>query len=326
MGDYLPLTVHIMASEKIDWSKIQTVSLGSRKSKVKLGDLAAPYEPGSSMAGFLDSLPRQLKGPELLTIANRVVAARRAEKAVLMLFGAAVVKCGLSPLVNQWIDRGLVTCLATNGAGAIHDFELALAGKTSEDVGRGLEDGTFGMAEETGRKMNRAARTAAKEGTGFGNTLGRMIARGRFPHKECSIQAAAWRREIPFTVHVAIGTDIIHQHPTADGASLGAATFRDFQILTEAVADLEGGVVLHFGSAVILPEVFLKALTIVRNLGRPVREFTAANFDMVQHYRPTQNVLSRPTRKGGKAFAFTGHHELMFPLLTAAVFERLASD
>jgi hypothetical protein len=305
----------------IDWLKIRTVPLESRKSKVKLEDLAHPYKPGATMAAFLDGLPRQLKSPDLLDVAGRIVAARRDGKEVLLLFGAAVVKCGLSPLMIQWIEEGLVTGLATNGAGAIHDFELALAGKTSEDVGRGLEDGTFGMADETGREMNRAAETAVEEGVGFGAALGKMIQERKFPHKEYSVQAAAWKRKIPFTVHVAIGTDIIHQHPSADGASLGAATFRDFQILTEKVADLEGGVVLHFGSAVILPEVFLKALTIARNLGRPVREFTAANFDMVQHYRPTQNVLTRPTQKGGKAFAFTGHHELMFPLLTAAVFE-----
>jgi len=314
-----------MGSQDIDWSKIRTIPLEGRPSKVRIEHLAKPYRAGSSFAEFLRILPGQLKAPDFLEVASRIVEARRAGKEVLLLFGAALIKCGLSPLVNQWVERDLVSCLSTNGAGAIHDFELALAGKTSEDVAGGLENGTFGMAEETGRMMNEAAGEAARSGSGLGAALGDMIERKAFRHRDMSILSAARRKRIPFTVHVAIGTDIIHQHPTADGASLGAATFLDFQILAGVVASLEGGVVLHFGSAVVLPEVFLKALTIARNLGNPVREFTAANFDMVQHYRPTQNILSRPTSQGGKAFAFTGHHELMFPLLTATVFEALGS-
>jgi len=293
---------------------------------VKIADLAHPYPPGASVREFLNALPRQLAAPALLDLAAAVVRARGNGKAVILMFGAAAVKCGLSRLVNQWIDRDLLSALATNGAGAIHDFELALAGKTSEDVAEGLSDGSFGMAEETGRMMNRAARLAARDGCGFGHALGRMIARGRFPDKKDSILACAYRRGLPLTIHVGIGTDIIHQHPAADGAALGAASFRDFQILAEQVAALEGGVILHFGSAVILPEVFLKGLTIARNLGHRVRRFTVANFDMVQHYRPTQNLLQRPTQRGGKAYAFTGHHELMFPLLTAAVFEALGAE
>lgn len=304
----------------------RTIPLASRKSKVHVSHLAKPYLAGSSVRGLLQGLPRQLAAPALLDLARAVVKAHRNGSQVILMYGGAVAKCGLGPLINQWTEEGILTVLATNGAGAIHDFELALAGHTSEDVATGLADGTFGMAEETGRMMNRAAGQAARDRVGYGATLGRMISRGRFPHKETSILACAFRNQIPLTVHVAIGTDIVHQHPSARGEAIGAASFRDFEILTEQVAQLEGGVVLHFGSAVVLPEVFLKALTIARNLGHRVNRFTAANFDIIQHYRPTQNLLLRPTKKGGKAYSFTGHHELMFPLLTAAVFESLASE
>jgi len=307
--------------KSVRWRSVRTVPLSSRTSKVDISHLGKPYTVGCSVRGFLDSLPLQLAASALLEVARAVVRARRSGRPVIVMFGGAVVKCGLSGLINQWIRADLLSCLATNGAGAIHDFELALVGKTSEDVAGGLADGTFGMAEETGRMMNRAARRAAREGCGLGCALGRMVAHGRVPSKRTSVLACAYSRRIPTTVHVGIGTDVIHQHPSADGGALGSASFRDFQILTEQVAGLEGGVVLHFGSAVVLPEVFLKALTIARNLGHRVRRFSVANFDMIQHYRPTQNLLLRPTKKGGRAYAFTGHHEIMFPLLTAAVFE-----
>lgn len=316
----------VMAPKRIRWRSIRTVPLATRESKVHTSDLARPYSRGATLSEFLANLPGQLAARDLLELASAVVAARRRKCPVLLMFGGAVVKCGLGPMMNQWLDRGILSCLATNGAGAIHDFELALAGQTSEDVARGLADGTFGMAEETGRMMNRAARRAARRREGYGAVLARMISHGRFPYKQYSVLGCAAKNHVPLTVHIGIGTDVVHQHPSADGAAIGAASFRDFQTLTEQVAALQDGVLLHFGSAVILPEVFLKALTVARNLGHKVDRFTAANFDMIRHYRPTQNVLLRPTQKGGKAYNFTGHHEIMFPLLTAAVFEKLASE
>ncbi len=299
--------------------------LETRASKVHIGDLAGRYRAGESVKELLRGLPRQLAGENLRELAKLIVHAHLAGRTVLFLYGGHVIKCGLSPLVLQWMEQGLISGLATNGAGTIHDFELALAGKTSETVEDGIETGLFGMAEETGRLMNEAIKSGAENDLGMGEALGRAVVEGCFEHVDVSVLAAAYRRGIPLSVHVAIGGDIIHQHPEADGASLGKTSYTDFERFCGLVSTLEGGVLLHFGSAVILPEVFLKALTIVRNLGHRVRDFTAANFDMTQHYRPTQNVLSRPTQSGGKPFAFTGHHEILLPLLTAAVFEELAA-
>jgi deoxyhypusine synthase len=237
--------------------------------------------------------------------------------------GAHPIKTGLSPLICQLLRDGILSAVAMNGAAIIHDFELAFAGRTSEDVGPGLDDGSFGMAQETGEFLNRAAAMAAEEGRGLGEIVGREISRRRLKHRAISIFASAYEAGAPATVHVAIGADIIHMHPNADGAAIGKATFADFHRLTEVVGSLSRGVVLNLGSAVIMPEVFLKALNLCRNLGRKVRDFTTADMDFLRHYRPRVNVVERPTRGGGRGIMLTGHHEIMFPLLVAAVREEL---
>jgi hypothetical protein len=255
---------------------------------------------------------------------DAIVAARRREKPVIAFMGGHVVKCGLGPVIIDLMRRGAVTAVAMNGSTSIHDFEVALIGKTSEDVQAGLEFGTFGMARETGQMMNEALALGEAEELGAGWAIGRYILEKRLPHRDASILAQAVRLRMPATVHIAIGTDIIHQHPQADGAILGKTTMDDFRLLTEVVARLGGGgVVLHFGSAVILPEVFLKALTVSRSAGRRVRNFTAAVFDMIFQYRELQNVARRPVAAGGKGYYLIGHHEIMIPLLARAVVERL---
>jgi deoxyhypusine synthase len=237
--------------------------------------------------------------------------------------GAHPIKTGLSPLICELIRDGVVSAVATNGAAIIHDFELALAGRTSEDVGAGLSEGSFGMAQETGEFLNRAAAIAAQEGRGLGEIVGREITRGRLKHRAISIFATAYEAGAPATVHVAIGADIVHMHPNADGAAIGQATFADFHRLVDVVGTLSRGVALNLGSAVIMPEVFLKALNLCRNLGRKVRDFTTADMDFVRHYRPRVNVVERPTRNSGRGIMLTGHHEIMFPLLAAAVREQI---
>ena len=240
------------------------------------------------------------------------------------MMGGHVIKCGLSPLLIELVKQGVITGFAFNGASSIHDFEIALIGETSEDVSAYLQTGKFGMWEETGQLMNTAIQHAADTGIGMGEALGKQLIEMDAPYNTYSLLAAGVQNDVPITVHVAIGTDIIHQHPSANGAAIGAASFTDFQLLTTLVTDLEGGgVVLNLGSAVILPEVFLKALTIARNLGHTVSHFTAANFDMNQQYRPVENVVKRPTEMGGKGYTFTGHHELMIPLLVQAVLSHL---
>ena len=247
----------------------------------------------------------------------------RSQRPVILMMGAHPIKCGLNPLIVDMMRRGVISAVAFNGAGAIHDFETAYQGGTSEDVQAGLRDGTFGMVDETSRLMNAALQAGLAKGLGAGAALGEAIAAGRFERRELSILHTGIEKQIPVTVHIAIGTDIIHQHPTASGAVLGEATYRDFQRFASVVAQLEGGVVLNVGSAVIMPEVFLKALTIARNLGHEVRQFTSATFDMIRHYRPSENVVRRPTHLGGQGFYIVGHHELMLPLLFAAVAENL---
>jgi len=261
-------------------------------------------------------------------VVQAVAAAKRDGRAVILLLGGHVVKVGLGPLITAWLARGIVSHVAMNGAAAIHDFELAAFGGTSEDVEEGLADGSFGMSEETGSEMNRAIADAARESRGMGEGLARAIAaRGSLPGADASILMSAVRQDVPVTVHAAIGAEIIHQHPAADGAAIGATSHRDFRRLAAAVPSLDhGGVVLNWGSAVLMPEVFLKALTIARNLnnGRPTH-FTAADFDMQRHYRPRVNVVQRPTRDGGAGFLLTGHHEILIPLLVWGVLEELGA-
>ncbi len=305
-----------------DPSKIRTYSLRDRQSKVRLDEVARPHKRGAGFRDFLDGLPNILAARQLRDIAAAVVQARKDGRPVMLGMGAHAIKVGLNPVIIDLLARRIVTSLHVNGACVIHDFELALIGQTSEDVDKEILSGAFGMAEETGRMINEAVKAGAGQGKGIGESVGAMIASGQFPHKDQSLLAAASRLDVPVTVHVAIGTDIIHMHPSFDGAATGEAARRDFHRFCSLVAGLEGGVYINLGSAVLLPETFLKAVTLCRNLGHTLRHFTTVNMDFIQHYRPTTNVVRRPTHGGGKGFALTGHHEIMFPLLAAAIIEQ----
>ena len=308
----------------VDMSSVTTYPLQARINKVSVDDFATLSESEIDLSAFLASLPNILKGPDFLALVDDIVAAYQNKKPVIVMMGGHVIKCGLSPLLIALAKRGVITGFAFNGASSIHDFEIALIGETSEDVAAYLQNGQFGMWEETGSLMNAAIQGAADTGIGMGEALGKQLVEMDAPYNAYSLLATGVQYEVPITVHVAIGTDIIHQHPAANGAAIGAASFTDFRLLTAFVADLEGGgVVLNLGSAVILPEVFLKALTIARNLGHIVSHFTTANFDMNQQYRPVENIVKRPTEMGGKGYTFTGHHELMIPLLVQAINSRL---
>ena len=315
-----------MPYQEADLSRLTTVPVARRANKVDRHLLAAPPGPDRSFSAFLLSLPDILAARDLRQIIQNVAAAQRDGHAVVLLLGGHIVKVGLGPLINALLARRVVTHIAMNGAAAIHDFELAAFGGTSEDVEEGLADGSFGMAEETGAEMNAAIRAAAGDDQGMGEGLSRALARRKaLPGAEASILLAAQDHDIPVTVHAAVGAEIIHQHPAADGASIGATSYRDFRRLAGSIPALHhGGVVLNMGSAVLMPEVFLKALTIARNLnqGRPTH-FTAADFDMQRHYRPRMNVVQRPTRGGGTGFLLTGHHEILIPLLAWGVLEEL---
>jgi len=308
----------------LDLRKLRTYPAGSRKSKVRFDAFAKPGRKGATFRQFYDSLPNLLAAKEFHAIVEAIVAAKKRKRPVLWMLGAHVIKVGLTPLLVDLIKRKVVTALAMNGAGIIHDFELAFMGSTSEDVAAALADGSFGMAEETHSQLNRAIRDGAKKGWGLGRSVGAMVNAKRLPYRHLSLLATCERLGIPATVHVAIGTDIIHQQSTADGADIGQTSMTDFRALVGVVSKLgQGGVVGNLGSAVILPEVFLKAVSIARNLGHAVKDFTAFDFDMIRHYRPAENVLKRPTLLGGAAMHITGHHELMIPLLAQAVTERL---
>jgi hypothetical protein len=302
---------------------IKTYSLKKRRSKVSVAHLASLPASGGTVKEFMRTLPDVLGARDLRGAASAVVRARRRDRTVAMGLGAHVIKVGLSPLIVDLMERGVVSSVAMNGAGIVHDFELAYSGTTSEDVDRELLTGRFGMAEETGKILNNAVKRGARKGHGIGRAVGELIARSRYPHKDLSILGAGARLGIPVTVHVAIGTDIIHLHPSMDGAATGLASERDFKLFASIVSGLEGGVYLNIGSAVILPEVFLKALTLARNLGHKVRNLTTVNMDFIQHYRPATNVVRRPTLRGGRGYALTGHHEIMVPLLYAAIIEGL---
>ena len=313
------------ARRPLDFSALKTVSLKERGGKIKAADFAVPYRRGSGVAGWLDSLPHILAGDSFRAVVDALARARARERAIIWGLGGHVIKCGLAPVLLDLMRRGYVTAFALNGAAAIHDFEIALAGHTSEDVEAVLPDGRFGSAEETGREMNRAISGGVLEGVGLGEGLGRRLELIAAPeHAPRSLLLEAYRHRTPVTVHVAIGTDTPHTHPAADPAAIGSASHRDFRLLAAYVASLdEGGVYLNVGSAVVLPEVFLKAVSAVRNLGHPLANFTTANFDFLQHYRPRVNVVERPhARSGGAGYAITGHHELMIPLLAAALIER----
>ncbi len=302
----------------IDFAGLKTVSLDQRGGKVKTADFARSYLPGSGVAGLVDSLPRLLAADSFRAVADAIASAREKKRAIVWAMGGHVVKCGLAPVLIDLMRRGYATLFAMNGSAAIHDFEIALAGHTSEDVEAVLPDGRFGASEETGRGMA----GAIQPDLGLGEAYGKALAQCRY--SEFSLLAQAYAASVPVTVHVAIGTDTPHTHPAADPAALGAATHRDFRLLCSYARDLhDGGVFLNCGSAVVLPEVFLKAVSATRNLGHPLSDFTTVNFDFVQHYRPRVNVVERPhAGSGGKGYAITGHHELMLPLLAAALIER----
>ncbi|HEX8960846.1 MAG TPA: hypothetical protein VF775_04670 [Geobacteraceae bacterium] len=314
-----------MKYRPIDLAGVQTYPLAERKNKVIMAEhKAGEVRAGMSVGEFLAALPDQLGSQALLGVIDAVVAARKKGRPVVVAMGAHVIKCGLQPVLKSLIEADVITAIALNGAGSIHDYEISLIGETSEDVGAVLHEGHFGMAEETGRDINRALREGVARGVGYGEAVGRFIIDNGNPHRELSLLATCVSRDIPVTVHVAVGTDIIHQHPAADGAVIGAATFTDFRLFTSVVADLgDGGVYLNIGSAVLLPEVFLKALSIAQNLGHRVDNFTTANLDMQQHYRPLQNVVKRPTSGKSRGYTITGHHEIMLPLLAAGILDRL---
>jgi len=308
----------------IDLTGIRTVPLAKRAAKVSVKDFGREYRPGEGFSGWLESLPQILAGNALVELVQALLEARRLAKPILWGLGGHVIKCGLAPVLLGLMRQGFVTGLAMNGSAAIHDAEIALCGSTSEEVEAVLDDGSFGMADETGRLLQSAAAAAQREGIGLGEGLGGEIL-AQAPNGEwlgASLLAGAYRARVPVTVHVAIGADTPHMHPCLDPAAQGAATHHDFRLFSELVRKLEGGgVYLNVGSAVLLPEVFLKAVTVVRNLGHPLFQFYTANLDFQQHYRPTLNVVKRPTAAGGKGWALTGHHEIMIPLLAALLSE-----
>jgi hypothetical protein len=305
--------------------RVATYPLASRRSKVSRAQFGRPHRRGDGFARFLSSLPRILAGETLLALRDEVLRARARGRPVIWGMGAHVIKVGLSPVVVDLVERGLVTAIAMNGAGVVHDFEVAVAGKTSEEVEAGLGTGAFGMARETGEEINEAIVGGDRDGLGLGAAVGRHLStrRPRPRHLDLSLLAAAWRLGVPATVHVAVGTDVVHMHPACDPAALGRTTHLDFRIFAGEVARLGGGgVYLNVGSAVVLPEVFLKAVTLARNLGHRVSDFATANLDFLQAYRPGTNVVERPVRGRGRGYRLTGHHELVVPLLAAALVEK----
>lgn len=315
--------------QQLDLSAVKTYSVHERANKVATAEFGKPLPAGSSFLQFYNSLPGILAGGEMRDVVSAIVAARLNERPVIITMGAHVIKVGLSPILIDWMHRGVISAIATNGAGAVHDTEVARFGVTSEDVGAGIKTGLFGMARETGEFINHGARRAQLEGAGFGETLGAMLDEENAPHRKLSLLWHAARLGIPVTVHVAIGSDIPHPQPSMDGAATGAATYADFRIFANVVKDLTGGVLLNIGSAVLLPTIIEKSLAVCRNLGHEVEDFTGVNFDFIQHYRSTWNPVRRAnelTAGTGRGIAITGHHELTIPLLAAAVNEMLSRE
>ena len=310
---------------KIDRGKLRTYSAKTRASKLRVADEASPHRPGARLSAFLDGLPDALGAADLRAVVRAWDGAWAKHKTVLFGFGAHLIKVGLAPIVVDLMERGAITALMMNGAGCVHDLELAMLGRTSENVGASLPDGDFGMARDTADALNGAIALGAAEGRGMGESVGRAIRKAGYRHAERSVLCAADRLGIPVSVHAAIGTDIHHMHASADGAALGATSYRDFEKLCGVVAGLQGGVVLNVGSAVILPEVFLKALSVARNLGHRVDRFTSVNLDFARQYRPETNVVDRPTRDGGRGISLIGQHEILVPLLCAGLIEAQAA-
>ncbi len=305
--------------KKIDLSKVRTVKFDDRQTKTDLGRFGRPFDPDLPFSDFLKSLPGFLKADDILALSERIARARSNEKSVIWMMGAHPLKVGLAPIINDLIKEKFISHLAFNGACAIHDMEIAFFGRTSEEVSDGLADGRFGMVEETPQLIFEAARSAFENNLGLGEGLGKFISEKSPEFINQSVFYTCYNNDIPVSVHVAIGTDTISQHPGFDGAIFGKLSNDDFLLFCESISHLAEGVIINIGSAVILPEVFLKALTVARNIYGTIEDFTAANFDMIQHYRPNTNVVIRPVAGKGIGLSFTGHHELMLPLLAAAI-------
>lgn len=313
-----------MNFEAIDLNKIKTFSIKKRKSKVKVEDFSKVFEPDDYFENFISSFPNILTGKDIRSLTDIIVTTVRSNGEVVLMLGAHVIKCGLSTIIIDLIENKVVTSIALNGAGGIHDFEIGVWGETSEDVASGLKVGKFGIWEETGRLMNETISEGKKDGIGLGEALGKKIVDLDTPYKKYSLLAKCYKAKIPCSVHVAFGTDIIHYHPTFDGGITGEMTLTDFKIFAKVISRLEGGVVMNIGSCVMLPEVFLKALNCARNLGHRVEKFTACNFDQIEHYRPMKNVCERPTATGGKSFSIIGRHEIVIPLLAGIIKHKLS--
>ena len=307
----------------LDFTRVKTYPAKKRLSKIRTSLLGKKAYKGTSLRSFIQGLPDILAARNLKAIAHKIARAHRENRTIVLGMGAHPIKVGLSPLIIDFMERGIIHAVALNGAGVIHDFELAFMGETSEDVAASLRDGSFGMAEETGSFINQAIIDGYRRELGLGAAVGHAILGARLPYRKLSILATGARLGIPVTAHVAIGTDIIHMHPLADGRAIGDGSLRDFRILTSVVATLGRGVYLNFGSAVVLPEVFLKALSLARNLGPAVQNLTTVNLDFLTHYRPLTNVVHRPTLESGQGYHLTGHMEIMVPLLFGAVLEQL---
>lgn len=307
----------------LDLSGVSRFPFKDRPTKVGVEMFGKPNLDDDSFSAFFNSLPDILVAKDLKAVVESTAKAINTGAKVMVMMGAHLIKTGISPLFVELMKRGAISSLSMNGAGAIHDFEVALFGRTSEDVGANLETGRFGYVQETGIWINEDITRGAAKGWGYGESVARGLAQRDCKYPEHSLLLNALENKIPVTVHAALGTETIHQHPETDGAAIGQTSYLDFRILANEVTKLEGGVVLLYGSAVILPEVFLKALTAARNLGHQVRDFTAVNFDMIRHYRPQENVVSRPTRTGGQGFNIIGHHELMIPFFWQAVYAAL---
>jgi hypothetical protein len=310
--------------DPLDFSGLRTISIHDRGGKVRTDHFGRAFSKGEGVLGLLDSMPRLLASDSLRSTIEALLMARKERKQIIWGIGGHVIKCGLAPVLTGLMERGFLTAVAMNGSAAIHDFEIAIAGHTSEDVEAVLPDGRFGSAEETGRDMNTAIAEGDRDGIGIGEALGRHLESQSHPrYRDQSLLLQLYRAAVPATVHVAFGTDTPHTHPAAQPAAIGSATHRDFRLFSTLVAGLnEGGVYINVGSAVVLPEVFLKAVSAVRNLGHPLGGFTTINFDFLQHYRPRVNVVERPhVNAGGRGYSITGHHEIMLPLLAAVLTE-----
>ena len=312
-----------MTDDILDFSKLKTYSIKDRKSLVSKADFARPWDKGGNLSEFFDRLPAILAGREIREIIPAIAKAAKADKQVCFAMGGHVIKTGMNPILIDLMEKNVLTMLSMNGSGIIHDLEVAYTGRTSEDVAQSLTDGSFGMAQETSAFLNQAIANAAKNDWGLGKAVGQLILDQDLPFKHLSLTAQGARLNIPVTVHVAVGTDIIHMHPDFDGAACGKASHMDFHIFSRQIAQLEGGVFINAGSAVILPEVFLKALTLVRNLGHTIDDFTTVNLDFIRHYRPMTNVVNRPTQGKGRGYALVGHHEILIPLIAAGIIESL---